>query len=76
MKNNIEIVSKSLRHASKGLTLNGILIIICGILIFVYPELLGMLVGTFLIAIGIISIIVAKNIWKFSKIEVEEIEKD
>jgi uncharacterized membrane protein HdeD (DUF308 family) len=64
---NIEIVSKSLRHAAWGFAWNGMLAVICGILIFVYPELLGMLVGILLVAVGLVSIIAAIRIGRCSK---------
>lgn len=63
----IEIINLSLKHIAWSLVWSGIFAIICGILIFVYPELLGMLVGLFLVAAGIVNIIAAIRIKKYSK---------
>jgi len=67
----IEIVSKFMKNIVWGLATEGILAIIVGILIFVYPDLLGMLVGTLVIIGGIVSILIAVKINKYSKIKVD-----
>ncbi|MDD5639226.1 MAG: hypothetical protein PHR47_00225 [Candidatus Pacebacteria bacterium] len=66
----MEIVSESLRQISNSFICNGILAILFGVLIFIYPNLLGMLVGIFFVAVGIISIFVATKITKHSKIKI------
>ncbi|MFA5080810.1 MAG: hypothetical protein WC472_04300 [Candidatus Paceibacterota bacterium] len=66
----MEIVSESLRQISNSFICNGILAIVFGVLIFVYPNLLGMLVGIFFVVVGIMSIIVATKIMRHSKIKI------
>jgi uncharacterized membrane protein HdeD (DUF308 family) len=63
----IEIITLSLKHIAWSLVWSGIFAIICGILIFIYPELLGMIVGLFLVAAGIVNIIAAMGVRKYSK---------
>ena len=67
----IEIVFNFMKQIVMGLVIEGLLAIIIGILIFVYPNLLGMLVGILLVVCGIISLILAMKIKKYSKFEVK-----
>jgi hypothetical protein len=64
----IEFVIKSLRHLMKNLIWNGVFAIICGIAILVYPELLRILVSIVLVGFGIINLIGAGKVAKYSKI--------
>jgi len=65
----MEIISESLRQIERSFIWNGILAILFGALIFIYPNLLGMLVGIFFVIMGIVSITAAANIKKYSKIK-------
>ncbi|MDD3191022.1 MAG: hypothetical protein PHI66_05040 [Candidatus Pacebacteria bacterium] len=67
----IEIVSKFMKNIVWGLATEGILAIVVGILVFIYPDLLGMLVGTLVIIGGIVSVLIAVKINKYSKIKVD-----
>lgn len=67
----IEIVSKFMKNAVWGLTVEGILAIVVGVLIFVYPDFLGMLVGTLVVIGGIISLVLAVKVNKYSKIKID-----
>ncbi len=67
----IEIVSKVMKNVVWGFAVEGTLSIVVGVLIFIYPELLGMLVGTLVVIAGIMSIIVAIKINKYSKIKID-----
>jgi len=68
---NLEIIFESLRKVAWSFLWTGILAIICGVLIFMYPNLLSMLVGLFLIVTGLTSIIAAKKVKKLSKISLK-----
>jgi uncharacterized membrane protein HdeD (DUF308 family) len=67
----IEIVSKSLRSMAWMFALQGILAIVFGILILAYPPLLAALVGMIFIFIGILGVIAAIMVGKFSRIKLE-----
>jgi uncharacterized membrane protein HdeD (DUF308 family) len=67
----IEIVLKSLRSMAWMFALQGILAIVFGFLIILYPPILAILVGTILVIAGIVGIIAAIMIGKVSKIKLE-----
>ena len=67
----IEIVSKFMKNIVWGLAVEGILAIVVGVLIFLYPDLLGMLVGTLVIIAGIMSLILAGKVDKYAKLRIE-----
>lgn len=67
----LEIVFKFMKQIVWGLVLQGILAIIVGVLIFIYPDLLRILVGALLIVVGIIGLILAIKVNKYSKLKIE-----
>lgn len=67
----IEVISRSLRSMAWMFALQGILAIVFGLLILAYPPLLAMLVGIILVIAGILGIIAAVVVGKFSKIKLE-----
>ncbi len=67
----IEIVSKFMKNIVWGLAVEGILAIVVGVLIFLYPDLLGMLVGTLVIIAGIMSLVLAGKVDKYAKLRIE-----
>jgi len=67
----IEIVFRFMRHIAIGLVLEGLLAVVLGILILIYPDLLGILVGLFLIMTGFVSFASAYKVNKYSKIKLE-----
>jgi len=67
----IEFVIKSLRHLMVSLIWNGVLAVLCGILILIYPELLRILVSITLVAIGMINFVAASKVAKYSKIKIK-----
>lgn len=67
----IEIVLGFMRHIAMALVLEGILAILLGVLILVYPELLSLLVGLFLIGSGVLSFASAMKVYRFSKFKIE-----
>jgi len=67
----IEIVFQFMKNIFWGLLTEGILLILIGILIFIYPDLLGMLVGFFAVISGILVLILAAKVNKYSKIKIE-----
>jgi uncharacterized membrane protein HdeD (DUF308 family) len=66
----IDIVLKSIRSMAWTLALQGILAIVFSILILLYPLLLNALVSVIFMVVGIIGIIAAIKIGKYSKIKV------
>jgi uncharacterized membrane protein HdeD (DUF308 family) len=62
----IEVVLKFMKHVVWGLVLEGLLTILIGVLIFMYPDLLGMLVGVGLIVGGVLAFVVAYKVNKYS----------
>jgi len=67
----IEIVLRFMRHIAMSLVLEGLLAILLGVLILLYPELLSLLVGLFLIATGVVSFASAAKVYHYSKIRFE-----
>lgn len=67
----IEIVIRFMRHIAIALLLEGFLAILLGLLILVYPDLLGILIGLFLIMTGFVSFASAYKVNKYSKIKID-----
>jgi len=67
----IEFVIESLRHLMRSLIWNGIFLVVCGLTILRYPELLTIMVSITLVAIGIINFIAAAKIAKISKFKIK-----
>jgi uncharacterized membrane protein HdeD (DUF308 family) len=66
----LEIIFKFLRQIAWAFIFEGVATIVLGILIFIYPDLLAILVSAILITTGIISIIIAVKAYTYSKFEV------
>jgi len=66
----IEIIFQFIRNIVWGLIIEGILVIVIGVLIFIYPDLLGMLVGILLVISGVLSFGLAIKINKYSKLKI------
>ena len=67
----IELISKAIKNIVWNFVLTGIATILIGILVFMYPEFLRILVGFLLIVIGVSSLIAASEINKYSKIKIK-----
>ena len=67
----IDIIFKILRRMSWMFIWDGILAVILGLLIYIYPELLSMFVGVFLILSGILFFVIALKIRKYSKVTIK-----
>jgi len=66
----MDVAIEAVRQIEKSLMCSGVVAILFGILIFIYPALLGMLVGVFLMLLDLMSIIFAVRIKKYSKIKI------
>jgi uncharacterized membrane protein HdeD (DUF308 family) len=66
-----ELIFKAIKNIVLNFVLTGILAIIIGVLMFIYPDFLGILVGLFLVIIGVSSLIAAVKINKYSKIKIK-----
>ncbi|NQU83865.1 MAG: hypothetical protein HQ536_04085 [Parcubacteria group bacterium] len=67
----IEIVFKVIRNVVIGLFIEGVFTIIAGVLIFIYPALAGMIVGLVLMALGVVAIVIACKINKYSRLKIK-----
>lgn len=67
----VEVVVSFIKHLVWTLILEGVLVFIMGILILVYPDLLGMLVGLLLIVSAFWAFIMAYRINKLSTFKFE-----
>ncbi|MFB6181885.1 MAG: hypothetical protein ABEJ24_03235 [Candidatus Magasanikbacteria bacterium] len=67
----IELVIKFIKNIVGGLIIQGVLSLGVGILIFVYPELLSYLVAALLVLLGVVALVLAAKVNKFSKIEID-----
>lgn len=66
-----EIVFKALRNIAGMLALTGILVIVAGVLIFIYPQLLSILVSLALILAGIFFLASAAKVNRYSKFKIK-----
>jgi uncharacterized membrane protein HdeD (DUF308 family) len=66
-----EIVFQFMKNLVAGLVIEGILSILIGVLIFIYPDLLGILVGILLIITGVIALIYAVKLNKYTKLTIK-----
>ncbi|MFB6226161.1 MAG: hypothetical protein ABEJ02_02310 [Candidatus Paceibacteria bacterium] len=67
----IELVIKFIKNIVGGLIVQGVLSLGVGVLIFIYPELLSYLVAALFVILGIVALILAAKVNKFSKIEID-----
>ncbi len=67
----VEIIFKFMRNLAWGLVVEGIGGVLLGILILVYPDLLGLLVGIFLVATGIWAVALGIKVFGYSKLKIE-----
>ena len=65
-----EVVFKIVRQLFWSLFLQGMFLIILGILIAVFPELLVALVSVIFIVLGVTIIIISVKVYKYSKLTV------
>lgn len=66
-----EIVFQFMKNIVVALVIEGILSIAIGILIFIYPDLLGMLVGILLIITGVLALVYAAKLKKYTKLTIK-----
>jgi uncharacterized membrane protein HdeD (DUF308 family) len=71
MSTQYEFILVFMRHIAKMLIIDGVIAVVLGALILIYPELLAVLVGLFLIVVGAISFYFAKKVWAYSRIKFE-----
>lgn len=67
----IEVVLKFIKHIVWGLVIEGVTALMIGLLIFLFPDLLGMLVGLMLAVSAIYLFILAYKINKLSSFKIE-----
>jgi len=67
----VEVVIKFIKHMVWGLIFQGTVALVMGLLIFIYPELLGMLVGLALVVAAIAAYVLAYRVNKLSSFKVE-----
>ncbi len=67
----IEIVSRFMKNIVWLLAGEGLLAIAVGVLVIIYPDLLGILVGTLAVIAGITSLVLAVKVDKYSKLKID-----
>jgi len=67
----IEIVSRFMKNIVWVLAMEGILAIVVGVLVIIYPDLLEILVGTLTVIAGITSLVLAIKVDKYSKLKID-----
>jgi len=67
----IEVVFKIIKNIVYGLVIEGLCAILMGVLILIYPNLLGILVGILLIITGIIALLLAIKLSKYIKLTIK-----
>lgn len=67
----IEIALKSVRNIAYGLIIEGIGAVALGILIFVWPDLVGIFLGAFFLASGIVALVLGVKVHRYSKFKIE-----
>ena len=67
----VKIIFKFIKQIVWWLVLEGLLAILAGALIFIYPDLLGMMVGILLVFSGIVSLFLAIKANSYSKIDIK-----
>ncbi|MBU0649024.1 hypothetical protein KJ969_02905 [Patescibacteria group bacterium] len=66
----VEVVFKIVRQLFWSLLLQGLFLVILGILVAIFPELLVALVSVIFIVLGVTIIIIAIKVYKYSKLTV------
>jgi len=67
----IEFVFKALAHLAWSLLLEGILFMILGILVYLYPALIVILASVFFIFVGATLVMIGLKVKKYSKIKID-----
>jgi len=67
----IEFVFKALAHLAWSLLLEGLLLIILGVLVYLYPALIVVLASVFFIFVGFTLIMIGLKVKKYSKIKLD-----
>ena len=71
----LKVVFGFIRNLVIGLVIEGVLAIAVGVLIFIYPDLLNYLVAALLIIGGLLGIIFACKLNKYSKLKIKLIHR-
>ncbi|MFH1194048.1 MAG: hypothetical protein V1661_03575 [bacterium] len=67
----IEFVFKALSHLAWSLILEGLLLLALGILVYIYPALIIILVSVFFLILGLTIFSIGMKVKKYSKIKVD-----
>jgi len=67
----LEIVFKFIQNLFWILLVDGVMAILAGVLIVIYPDLLGILVGSALILMGLAALVFAFKVRKFAKFQIK-----
>jgi hypothetical protein len=69
--NDVEVVLKFMKHIVSGLIWVGILFLLTGLLIFIFKDLLAILVAASLITVSVVCFVGAKKINKFTSFKIK-----
>ena len=67
----IEFVIKAISHLAWSLILEGLLLLVLGVLVYLYPALIIILVSAFFLVLGITIISIGFKVRKLSKIKID-----
>lgn len=67
----VEIIFKALSHMAWSLLLEGLLLIVLGILVYMYPALVILLASVFFIIVGLTLVAIGFKVKKYSKITMD-----
>jgi len=67
----MEFVIKAISHLAWSLILEGILLLALGVLVYIYPTLIIVLVSVFLLVLGLTIFCIGLKVKKYSKIKVD-----
>lgn len=67
----ITIVFSLLRKIVTGFVVTGLLAVLAGVLIIMYPDLLGVLVGLLAVFSGLYLVILGFSLKKYTKLEID-----
>lgn len=67
----IEFVFKALAHLAWSLLFEGLLLMLLGVLVYIYPSLIVVLASVFFIFVGLTLFLIGLKVKKYSKIKID-----
>ncbi len=67
----VEVLFRAINHMAWSLLLEGLLLIVLGILVYIYPALIILLASVFFIVVGLTLVSIGFKVKKYSKITLD-----